>query len=909
MVWALFAACPFLISNDASAFARGESTLERIPVHEELTQDDVLPYITAVLSTGEVVRFSSERIADVARKNADTDDDQESSWLHFDNEDFDTASDVLFENRTSIVEIFRNTSRTGQDRETAITDLGESLHMVQDFYAHSNWVELGSTNIVTQLGDDNTAGNFPPIPAIGVEFCDEAGTVLVRPQPTTLTTGYYSGFLSSDHPAGKCLHGGIAPLGGGLNKDWSGRVGYTMARQLAKLASWNFVSKIVHDLDGNDAALCALMDDTTTPGCRLRPMDVTVQAGDGQATVTWQPVPDATSYNVYYAPTPSVSPANATGSHLDVNSPFVVANLTNGETYYFVVTAVVNGVETVPSSEASTVPTPVPTNVSVQPGDGTITIAWSPLDGASAYNVYYASEPGVTRENFQALSDGAVNSGVTSPAVITELQNGITYYLVVCAIVNGVESNPSAEVSATPRAVPTNVRGEAGDRQVTVSWPPLEGASSYNIYWATETGVTPANFQSLTGGATEQVVDSPTVIRNLTNGITYYFVVTAIVDGIESPPSSEIAISPLVAGGHSQIQVTAGTAHTCALVDTAVKCWGENGDGQLGDGTRNDTTAPVSVLGLSTGVIAVSAGLSHTCAVTNTGAVLCWGRNASGQLGTGDVTSRLTPAPVAGLSGGVKAIAAGSDHSCALTATGAVKCWGYNFYGVLGDGTRTARTSPVDVIGLSGVTEIGTGFYNTCALTIQGGVKCWGDAGGSGDGIPNSSATYTTPIDVVGLNSGVSALAVYGYHSCAIDTTNSVKCWGSNLGLTLGVNPPVPGYGRTPVETLGSEIGVTEIASGGTATHSCATIGGASLKCWGSNFSGQLGDGTAGSNGGSLPVDVVGIASTITGVAVGGAHTCAVTADGPMCWGSNYSGQLGDGTRTDRTTPVAVLGL
>jgi alpha-tubulin suppressor-like RCC1 family protein len=135
----------------------------------------------------------------------------------------------------------------------------------------------------------------------------------------------------------------------------------------------------------------------------------------------------------------------------------------------------------------------------------------------------------------------------------------------------------------------------------------------------------------------------------------------------------------------------------------------------------------VDVSGLSSGVSAIAAGIGHTCAVTTGGGVKCWGYNLSGQLGDGTTTERLTEADVSGLSSGVIAIAAGRSHTCALTTGGGVNCWGYNGNGQLGDGTIMNRLTAVDVSGLSsGVNAIAAGGDHTCALTTGAGVKCWG---------------------------------------------------------------------------------------------------------------------------------------------------------------------------------------
>jgi hypothetical protein len=222
-----------------------------------------------------------------------------------------------------------------------------------------------------------------------------------------------------------------------------------------------------------------------------------------------------------------------------------------------------------------------------------------------------------------------------------------------------------------------------------------------------------------------------------------------------------------------------------------VKCWGSNGSGQLGDGTNNShTTTPVDVCATGatapctpengnvlTGVASVGAGSNHTCAVTTTGGVKCWGSTGIGQLGDGTFGSHTTPVDVCAtgatapcspandnLLAGVSAVAAGFAHTCALTTTGGVKCWGYNALGQLGDGMGTDRSTPVDVCAtgatapcspandnlLTGVSAVAAGQVHTCALTTAGGVKCWGfnGSGPLGDGTNDS---HSTPVDVVGL--------------------------------------------------------------------------------------------------------------------------------------------------------------
>ena len=303
----------------------------------------------------------------------------------------------------------------------------------------------------------------------------------------------------------------------------------------------------------------------------------------------------------------------------------------------------------------------------------------------------------------------------------------------------------------------------------------------------------------------------------------------------------------------SMTSLTAGSSHTCGLTEAgAVKCWGKNFDGQIGDGGTTDRRSPVNVVGLTSGAISVGAGSNHTCAVTATGGVRCWGNNSDGQLGDGGTTDRRAPVDVVGLSESVISVAVGTNYSCAVPVTGSIQCWGINSAGQLGDGTTTDRRSPVQVSGISsGITLVVAGSNHTCMLTDAGGVKCWGDNadGQLGDG---TILGRRAPVDVTGLTSGVTAITAGSSHTCAITTAGGVRCWGNNSD-------------------------------------------------------GQLGDSTITDR--RLAVDVTGLSSGVTSVAAGSNHTCALTAaGGAQCWGQNSLRQIGDGTTTDRRVPAEVVG-
>lgn len=303
-------------------------------------------------------------------------------------------------------------------------------------------------------------------------------------------------------------------------------------------------------------------------------------------------------------------------------------------------------------------------------------------------------------------------------------------------------------------------------------------------------------------------------------------------------------------------------------------------------------------------IAAIAAGGYHTCALTTNGGVKCWGYNYAGQLGDGTTIPRNVPMDVVGLSSGVQAIAAGYLHTCAVTTGGGVKCWGWNGLGQLGDGTTTDRTTPVDVVGLSsGVKAVVAGYYHTYALTTGGGVKCWGrnEYGQLGNGTTTSSSA---PVDVTGLSSGVMAIAAGKYHTCALTTGGGVKCWGWNVLGQLGDGTTT--NKNTPVDVSNLSSGVVSITAGG--GHTCALTTGGGVKCWGGNGYGQLGDGTTTNR--TTPVDVAELGSGVTAITAGEAHTCVLTANGGVkCWGWNKLGQLGDGTTTHRTAPVDVSGL
>ena len=309
-------------------------------------------------------------------------------------------------------------------------------------------------------------------------------------------------------------------------------------------------------------------------------------------------------------------------------------------------------------------------------------------------------------------------------------------------------------------------------------------------------------------------------------------------DGTTTLRNTPVAVIGL--SGATAIAV--GWSHTCALLsDGTVKCWGNNFYGQLGDGTTTDSTVPGSVSGLS-GVIAITAGYRHNCALLSDGTVKCWGENFWGGLGDGTIATRTTPVAVAGLSG-VTAIVGGGYHTCALLSGGTVKCWGFNGFGQLGVPQTSSRhddfrTAPVSVSGLSGATALAAHIYDTCALLSGGTVKCWGYNlyGALGDGTISDS---DMPVSVSGL-SGAKAIAAGDYHTCALLSDGTGKCWGYNLLGQLG-SGLFYANSTTPVAVSGLS-GAKAMTAG--SYHTCALLSGGTVDCWGWNLYGQLGIGS-----------------------------------------------------------------
>jgi len=313
-------------------------------------------------------------------------------------------------------------------------------------------------------------------------------------------------------------------------------------------------------------------------------------------------------------------------------------------------------------------------------------------------------------------------------------------------------------------------------------------------------------------------------------------------------------------------QIVLGGHHSCAIDNkNNLKCWGDNHYGQVGNGRWNKKRLP-TLIPLSNSAAyptQIALGGMHSCAIDNLKNLNCWGRNDYGQLGNGANVRRIMTPIVISLGNDdtyATQIALGKDHSCTIDNLNNLLCWGQNWYGQLGDGTRESKNTP--------------------AIILLGN---------------NADATYATQI------------ALGAGHTCAIDNLNNLKCWGSNSHGQLGDGTRETKAVPTIISLGDDTAYATQIALG--SSNSCAIDDSNNLKCWGSNYLGQLGDGTY-DEGKATPTIVSlgnGTSSTIQ-VAQGAAHVCAINdLNNLLCWGWNSNGELGDGTTEwKKNTPTII---
>jgi len=364
----------------------------------------------------------------------------------------------------------------------------------------------------------------------------------------------------------------------------------------------------------------------------------------------------------------------------------------------------------------------------------------------------------------------------------------------------------------------------------------------------------------------------------------------------------------------------AGGTNTCVLFeDGTVRCFGAEGSRR---GARGTSMVP----GIS-GAVELALGARHSCARLDDKSVMCWGANAFGQVGDGTIEGPRPPTSVLGLTN-AEAIAAGSDHTCAIVTGGKVVCWGRGDFNALGgpppklpagakppvlpeeSGVSPAEPGgpPTLIPGITGASLIALGARHGCVVGRGGRVACFGEddsnqlgtfvAGAPAKPKPGPKPTPRL-VTVKGIE-GAIALALGARHGCAVLDGGTVRCWGDNSKGQLGDGTTTA---RTESVLVAEVEGATALALG--AEHSCALLQTGGAQCWGDNAHNQLGDGTTTAHPTAVYVRILAGAKAIT--SAHGAHTCATFADGEVrCWGTNHLGELGDGTLDNRGTLVPV---
>ncbi len=522
--------------------------------------------------------------------------------------------------------------------------------------------------------------------------------------------------------------------------------------------------------------------------------------------------------------------------------------------------------------------TPVPITL-YNPAPATILTATDAPTGMNGATGAFSVGVGAVAA-FSVATPSSQVAGVSFSVSITATDgygNPTTAYSgVKCVAFSGPEPSPGGTAPAYP------ARGACGIGQSSVTFSGGAATATVTLYDASATTKIAATEGTLTGtsgqfavaagaiagfvlsaatttpiaGAADNLtIQAIDAYGNVASGYTgahnlTFSGATVVPNSPFGPTVSDGAGAAQPFGATTSINFTAGVAAVAGSSNGAMRLYGA---GQqhivVGDGTHNNGAGLlVTVRVVAT---AISTGANHTCAVLSYGGVECWGQNTYGQLGDGTTTNRSTPVAVGGITNAAS-ISAGMYHTCVVTTTGTVMCWGRNNYRQLGDGTTTQRTSPVLVDNLPAASQVTTGQYHTCALTLTGTVMCWGhnDYGQLGDG---SNAERHAPV--------------------AVSTITTA----------------------------------TQVSSGG--YHTCARLSNGTAMCWGRGNRGQLGDGSP--NNHTAPVQVSGI-STAAQVGAGGGignneHSAALLADGSVVgWGYNRFGELGDGTTTNRSTPVAT---
>jgi alpha-tubulin suppressor-like RCC1 family protein len=489
-------------------------------------------------------------------------------------------------------------------------------------------------------------------------------------------------------------------------------------------------------------------------------------------------------------------------------------------------------------------------------------------------------------------------------------------------------SNVAVVVLHLVPGAPTGVVAVPADTSLTVYFtaPSILGAGTLSNYTVTATpgaGTYPGTSAPTSGSCT--AAGTSCTVTGLTNGAVYLVTVTTnttVGSSAASAPASGTPWPPTAA-------IAAGYTHSCTISGGKAYCWGDDTNGELGNNTTTATpqTTPVAVYtgGVLSGVTLtqITTGNAFTCALSSAGAVYCWGLNTSGQLGNNSNTQSQVPVAVTtsgALSGvTVTQVSAGYAFACA-TGNGASYCWGTGGNGELGNNSTGDSSVPVSVStsgALSGVTvtDIAAGNLNACVLGSNGAAYCWGfDFYGELGNSSNTQSQVPVAVTTSGALSGVSLTGIGGGSTnfmCALSSTGQSYCWGGGGNGQLGNNSTSSSNVPVAVVTSGALYGtaVTSLTTG--VDHACALSLSGAAYCWGDDTNGELGNNTTTATPQSTPVAAYtgGLLSGVTLSQISGGQffTCARdTTPYAYCWGLNGSGQLGSNSTTQSTVAVYV---
>lgn len=545
------------------------------------------------------------------------------------------------------------------------------------------------------------------------------------------------------------------------------------------------------------------------------------------------------------------------------------------------------------------------------PGDVALSVSGAPT-GVTA-----SITPGATSGNAATLSIQVTDAAPLGPHTLTVTGQAAGLGTRTATVTLTVLERPAIALALSAARL-TIKQGANGSATVTIARTNFTGDVALSVTGA-PTGVT------ATASPTPTTGNSATVSVDVGAAVTpgsYQLTVTG--QGAAGTPSDAEGLELVVDPAYFWTQVSAGVRHSCGITtDAKAYCWGYNTSGQLGIGSQVNQSRPTLVAG-GLSWSQVSAGTDYTCGITTGGVAYCWGTGATGQLGNGGNSAvTTTPQPVS-VSGGDRwaSITTAVLHTCALTTEGKAWCWGANYQGQLGDGTRTWTTTRVAVAGdrtWRSLDAGGWGFAGgslsgvTCGVTTAGEAFCWGSNfhGQLGNGTPASGSQddpHSTPLAVSGGRLWTS-ISVGAYHACGVAADGSAYCWGDNTSGELGTGNTTPQ--TTPALVLNNltfasvDAGNDGLGTGLPPTTCGLTTTGAAY-CWGANGLGQVGNANSSATQ-TAPAQVSG-SRTWTLVSSGGEQACGRATTGILyCWGRGTLGQLGNGTTGSSLTPVLVL--